>query len=1127
MAYELNFNTTVTGGAALASVEQAITKISGSTKISSGELRVLEAALKSSVAAGNSLSSALKEVAASEQTFTKETRNAASALAQHEAAVKSNVVEIQKLGKTMDSAIAETAKRATVETRNLTDMIGGRFGSVLSGGTAVSTAFGIAIIGGAKAAIEASSRLAQYAQEVTNAAARTGLTTTEFQQFSRSAEVVGVNAGALTAAMRTLSRGLAEGSDEGKKQKVVLDELGIQATDSLGRIKPLGEILPQIFDKLGKLSAGPQRDFFLTTLFGRGGLEFAPLLGRLEELQAKINGVVSPEAIAVSEKYREQLNLLGQAWDSLVRKFSQPIVATFSEIIQGVQGDKTLEKQRLAAVQLRDSDPAGLTPGFFARTNGTAGPIEQARADFLRSIGTGNARLAQFNKNKPLEEQLRDAQQNLSAVREANPLVQGLPDSIQADREGKVSAAVKKVEELKARLAEAHKEARGTASALREINEAIQNLSGRKELISIPLAGGGSMQVESPGIISGADRELSRILSSPTLASLPPAQREDAIQRAQEARDERINTGIFDAEHAQRNFIGRNPRKAEDQYQNSLFKGESEASKAAGVNAERIAHAFEKNVHEIRNKIRKEDEPIFSGIRAAGNQQADLTMINARPGGELAALKQSLEIRLKAADVELKIKQLHKDVYDQVVAQAQYEDESQKARFEFEKAIAQERKKREGDFRTGAENLASAAITGGGGGAQSYLKGQGQGILTKIAGNVASMAYPTFQKTLGSAGFDPDGPIGKLLQGTPFAKHLDPAAMSTDLNTKSTDLNTAATLALVQQMGGNITGIASLPGGAASALSIPGLSSIRGFGSSGLPGLASSLLFRGSTTGIDNQVSENADDDVTSTQASGTKAALLSGYKGGSGIGLQGIFTGVGSGPGGVGAQSYSTSDRIQGGVVAAGAIAGAAIGAYQGFSKGGVRGDLSGASSLLGGAAAIAAMTGVGAPIAAALGIAALGTSLVGALFGDPRANRQHQLDKELGNSKYLEPAAINKTIDGAGNYTDYDRFGNVRTSPFVGNPTVTQPGQYYIKGQYLPIPGGVVSPFQTAQQPSTSGAPSNGSGASPIQVTVHTMDSQSFIDHADHIAGALSHHLSKQGGGQIIPQLRYALGS
>lgn len=232
-----------------------------------------------------------------------------------------------------------------------------------------------------------------------------------------------------------------------------------------------------------------------------------------------------------------------------------------------------------------------------------------------------------------------------------------------------------------------------------------------------------------------------------------------------------------------------------------------------------------------------------------------------------------------------------------------------------------------------------------------------------------------------------------------------------------------------------------------------------------------------------------------------------------------------------------AVTDAIMGysgdsGAQRAGVIAGAAAAAGAGISgvlSGIKQGGPRGIASAIGAAAGTAAVFDPEPVSKAVLAAVAVTADLLKSVFGDPKANRQAYINRALQQEQYLAPPTINRTVDTQGFNIAYDRLGHPQSTPFQGYKTTDTQSIYY-NGQYYQIPGQVLEPFQNSQQliagasnpvpPPVPRPASSGGPTSHITVQVHALDSQSFIDHADDIAGATYHSLQK--GGALASQIQ-----
>ena len=184
-----------------------------------------------------------------------------------------------------------------------------------------------------------------------------------------------------------------------------------------------------------------------------------------------------------------------------------------------------------------------------------------------------------------------------------------------------------------------------------------------------------------------------------------------------------------------------------------------------------------------------------------------------------------------------------------------------------------------------------------------------------------------------------------------------------------------------------------------------------------------------------------------------------------------------------------------------AGVVVGGAMSAYNGFSRGGAKGGLQGTASVLGTAAALDPE-----PISkGVLAAAAVITGIVASVLGDPKVQRQQQINKELTQGAYIAPIAINQTRDSTGNYVDYDKFGKLRTSNFSAIPQISEPYLHYRDGQYLNVPGGVTSQFGGGGQAQTV----NYNVTNNVSAVDGASVKKFFMDNKESLGNATAAHL------------------
>ena len=117
--------------------------------------------------------------------------------------------------------------------------------------------------------------------------------------------------------MRKLSQGLADGGSEGKRTREALRDLGIEARNADGSMKPMSGVFLQLSERLSAITDPAKRDAEAIRLFGRAGVEVLPAIKALSEhvKRAKELGLgASEEEVARGKMYHETITEADAVW---------------------------------------------------------------------------------------------------------------------------------------------------------------------------------------------------------------------------------------------------------------------------------------------------------------------------------------------------------------------------------------------------------------------------------------------------------------------------------------------------------------------------------------------------------------------------------------------------------------------------------------------------------------------------------------------------------------------------------------------------------------------------------------------------------------------------------------------
>ncbi|MBX9600424.1 MAG: hypothetical protein K2X35_05450 [Bryobacteraceae bacterium] len=429
----------------------------------------------------------------------------------------------------------------------------------------------------------------------------------------------------------------------------------------------------------------------------------------------------------------------------------------------------------------------------------------------------------------------------------------------------------------------------------------------------------------------------------------------------------------------------------------------------------------EKDVRRLAGALQTLDRIDEDRVRRAARKAERMTTLAAGPGGELRAIEEAYEIRLRLAReleaIELRRAERADDAEERLkaIAEARYarEKAEDEARTEREISYLELRRRSLDQYRDAAGRVFDAATASGRGGLADFGRNQLRVLERQLFVNASAEIFQKGGQVLGRVG-EASG-LGRLLAGTVF----DPNnATPVERNTASMKGLTESVKGLDYTLRGVAAGIPAGDGGAA----VP-------FG--GLGGL---LPVRGTLQGAARILNELG---VPTGKLLGKSEAFFAGagsvLSGGLFAGLRSGDYSVQVGPGRAMTASSlgltSTAGRVGNLVGSAALVAGGGFGVAAGIREGGGKGAATAAASALGVAAAIPG------PQQPFLQAAALVAGLVRGLFRDSKETRDAEITGMLNRARYAEARGVERFIDRYGQDLDYDRRGAVRV---VENVTI-----------------------------------------------------------------------------------------
>jgi hypothetical protein len=1183
---ELLFRIQTQGIDAVDKAAGSIRSVSLETKYGAQSLASFEDALKKAQASGQTYRQAIDEIAKSSRGTRSEIGAIAKELLSLDKQLRASASEAEKLQRALEKSSKDSSKQFESFAASVRNGVSsplsaageaiekvllklGPVGAVAAGafaglGIAAKVTFGLAASAGA------------LAKEQNKLAIETGLSIKEVGLFSEAANMTGVNVQGLAMAMRTLSQGLSDNSEEGQKAKRAMSQLGIVFQNSFGGLLPQRQILENIAKALGAIEQPSERAREAIAILGRPGINLLPLLNsHLSDTLTLLEkmGVGFDESGAKSAiRFENALDRLG----AKLRSFKMSIGVAIAEAAgfgdpEDVkkQGDarerkrrEYLERQSTFNVRTGQYEPVNLTLSGDQLRAGLKQPQAPSVSDLVRTQEIGKRQIIENLVENTPQAQLSKAEKDLSeaqkenddaGVRSALARIKALKDQAEATKER--AAEAKRVEELDKRASESGLDEAGKRRverqyALKENPHSAASVNRDFDKLDAAVVTQQNKQVSEHLLAAQQALEKERLQASGRArARMDGLENPDGEAGANSGFAAQVQGAqqLFDLTIKQAKQIGtiEDQRKARidaaKQYAETY--GNAEEQRAIKIDeihkkddSERLSKARELASIEEREQGKQIERSASKALRNI-ELNADPAGANT-PGAQLRAVNQSYSIRRKLAD---DLAAFDKQKADALFAQDKDEDHAKRqreidyanirahlqddyynAQEERENKIAELRKKGIEESRQLSGEIFDALSTNS---LPAFFKNQGKQLAKGIFVNETSGYLKSATQALATAipGQD-DGNghktgIGKLLAGTILDK--DHGKQPIDRNSDSLDMvNT--TLTTFNKTVGAALGLTPGVGGGLGDLGSLGISGIPGLGAGDFQStIAKSLgIFGSDPNGITGKTGLGAIPGLSNLFQSGSSAGDFLHGAGlvASGQAVPGALTGYVTTPDG--GQKLSTGGRVGAGIGAASVAYEGVQGVVSGIHQGGGSGYSSAVASGAGAAAALDPE-----PISKAiLGGVALAATVAKSLFGDPKQNRaKEESDFQL-HHQYLAPPSIQRDMDTNGNSLGYDYAGHARSLNSSAFGFGVDPTRF--DANYNVLAGKVVDPGTIDYTPpklSDRTGPANVPSPTII-VQLHALDAKSMMDHAADLTTVVASAIAQGHQGMAVQIQRTA---
>ncbi len=240
---------------------------------------------------------------------------------------------------------------------------------------------------------EAALGVGEYAEKLTLASEKTGLTVRELQEFDAIGKSVGLTTEDMVTAMRKFSvavigagQAQKQGNFDGLNESAVksaklFEALGVSVVGAGGQAKPTQEIFLQLADAFQKIPDGATKARIAVELLGRSGLNLIPFLNKgsagLAEIIGQFDGLF-PE-LTKSAKAFDDLRISEAEYEaaqqSLRTSLAEGVLPVMAKLLEGVAALMGQMKD-VGTIEAFGQALKGAFPSFFGKPDFLPGQRE-------------------------------------------------------------------------------------------------------------------------------------------------------------------------------------------------------------------------------------------------------------------------------------------------------------------------------------------------------------------------------------------------------------------------------------------------------------------------------------------------------------------------------------------------------------------------------------------------------------------------------------------------------------------------------------------------------------------------------------------------------------------------------
>lgn len=222
--------------------------------------------------------------------------------------------------------------------------------------TAMTVAVG-AITSVTTAAVGLATKTADTADRIDKLSQKIGISKTAFQEWDYICKISGTEVEVFKNGIKTLTTQMDAAQNGSTSAQAAFQSLGLTWEDSTGKLKSQEQMMNEAITALANMEDGTERARLAQELFGRAGLELAPILNTgadgIEELRQRCHElglVMSDEDVEAGAKLNDMLTDVRESFGAIFRGVGEQLIPIFQEFSQYVLDNMPAIQEKIQEV---------------------------------------------------------------------------------------------------------------------------------------------------------------------------------------------------------------------------------------------------------------------------------------------------------------------------------------------------------------------------------------------------------------------------------------------------------------------------------------------------------------------------------------------------------------------------------------------------------------------------------------------------------------------------------------------------------------------------------------------------------------------------------------------------------